>query len=60
VVSWIFIGFKGKEKWRLNRYEMGIIWFAGLIRGSIAFALIAKLPDTGKIYIKFLKLSKFI
>ncbi|KAL4499898.1 hypothetical protein ABPG72_015247 [Tetrahymena utriculariae] len=45
VVSWIFMLIKGKQKWRLNRYEMGIIWFAGIIRGAIAFALIQNVPQ---------------
>lgn len=40
VVSWTVMIFKGRQKWRLNRYEMAIIWFAGIIRGAIAFALI--------------------
>ena len=29
-----------KKKFRLNRYELGIIWFSGTIRGAVAFALI--------------------
>jgi hypothetical protein len=31
---------KGKGKWRLSIWDLSIIWFAGLIRGSIAYALI--------------------
>jgi len=29
-----------RKTWMVNRYEMSIIWFAGLIRGAVAFALI--------------------
>lgn len=34
---------KGKKKFRLSFWELNIVWFAGLIRGSIAYALISKL-----------------
>lgn len=34
---------KGKDKFKLTIYEINIIWFAGLIRGSVAYALISKL-----------------
>lgn len=33
-----------KKKWKVNFYELGIIWFAGVIRGSVAFALILTVP----------------
>lgn len=29
----------------MNIYELGIIWFAGIIRGSVAFALILTLDE---------------
>ncbi len=37
---------KKRRNWRLNRYEMWIIWFSGIIRGAIAFALIQTLPSS--------------
>jgi len=33
---------------------MAIVWFAGLIRGSIAFALIQNLPTTGIQFVNFI------
>jgi hypothetical protein len=32
-----------KKTWKVNVYELGIVWFAGIIRGSVAFALILSL-----------------
>lgn len=29
-----------RKSWKVNIYELSIIWFAGLIRGAVAFALI--------------------
>lgn len=43
VLAAITILIQGRNKWRLTFWEMSIIWFAGLIRGSIAYALIQKL-----------------
>lgn len=37
---------RGKDKFTLTLKELNIIWFAGLIRGSIAYALITKLTIT--------------
>jgi sodium/hydrogen exchanger-like protein 6/7/sodium/hydrogen exchanger 8 len=34
-----------KKKWKVGLYELGIIWFAGIIRGSVAFALILTVPS---------------
>lgn len=39
-MSLIPIAITGVKKWRLSFYEINIIWFAGLIRGSVAYALI--------------------
>jgi NhaP-type Na+/H+ or K+/H+ antiporter len=47
VLSWITILFKGRSAWKLNHYEMAIVWFAGVIRGSIAFALIQAVECIG-------------
>ena len=33
---------KGKDRWVLNRYEVFIIAFSGIIRGTVAFALMSK------------------
>ena len=33
---------KTKGKWRINRYEFFIIFYCGLIRGVVAFALISE------------------
>lgn len=29
-----------RRKWDVNIFELAIVWFAGIIRGSVAFALI--------------------
>jgi sodium/hydrogen exchanger-like protein 6/7/sodium/hydrogen exchanger 8 len=42
ILSLIAKLFKGK-KWRLTLAELSIVWFAGLIRGSVAYALIQTL-----------------
>ena len=34
-----------RKKWKVNFYELGIVWFAGIIRGSVAFALILTVPE---------------
>ncbi|KAL4429124.1 hypothetical protein ABPG74_015152 [Tetrahymena malaccensis] len=34
-----------KRKWGLNKYELLIIWFSGLIRGAVAFALIINVEN---------------
>ncbi|EWS72871.1 sodium/hydrogen exchanger family protein (macronuclear) [Tetrahymena thermophila SB210] len=34
-----------KIKWGLNKYELLIIWFSGLIRGAVAFALIINVEN---------------
>ena len=33
-----------RKKWKVNFFELGIVWYAGLIRGSVAFALILTVP----------------
>lgn len=43
IVSLISYLIRGKDKFDLTIYELNIIWFAGLIRGSVAYALITKL-----------------
>lgn len=35
--------FTGRKGFRLSFFELNIVWFAGLIRGSIAYALISRL-----------------
>ena len=35
-----------KKRWSVNVFELGIVWFAGIIRGSVAFALILTVPTT--------------
>lgn len=40
IVSGFWIMITGRKSWRLSIWELIIIWFAGLIRGSIAYALI--------------------
>jgi len=40
VISGLSILIRGRKSWRLNFAEVSIVWFAGLIRGSVAFALI--------------------
>ncbi|KAL4472288.1 hypothetical protein ABPG72_011649 [Tetrahymena utriculariae] len=34
-----------KKKWGLNKFELLIIWFSGLIRGAVAFALIINVEN---------------
>eukprot|EP01016_Furgasonia_blochmanni_P012276 TRINITY_DN1590_c0_g2_i2.p1 TRINITY_DN1590_c0_g2~~TRINITY_DN1590_c0_g2_i2.p1 ORF type:complete len:553 (-),score=167.50 TRINITY_DN1590_c0_g2_i2:168-1826(-) len=34
---------KMKQKWKVDFYELAIIWFSGLIRGAIAFALVIQI-----------------
>jgi hypothetical protein len=34
-----------RKSWKVNIYELGIIWFAGVIRGSVAFALILTVDE---------------
>lgn len=38
--SGIAVLIKGRDRFRLNVYELGMITYAGVIRGAIAFALI--------------------
>ena len=45
IVSLITVSFIGKRNWRLSIAEISIVWFAGLIRGSIAYALIVSISD---------------
>lgn len=40
ITSGIAYLIKGSRKFRLNIYELGVICYAGSIRGAIAFALI--------------------
>lgn len=39
VLSGIFFLFM-RKKWKVNVYELAIVWYAGIIRGAVAFALI--------------------
>jgi sodium/hydrogen exchanger-like protein 6/7/sodium/hydrogen exchanger 8 len=48
ILSGITIAIKGAHKWRLTFWDLNIIWFAGLIRGSIAYALIQQIKETGE------------
>lgn len=34
-----------KKNWRVNNWELSILWYAGTIRGAIAYALIQSLPN---------------
>lgn len=38
---------KTSNKWRINRYDFLIIFFSGLIRGPVAFALMLEASDLG-------------
>ena len=40
VVTWMFRPCKGKDKWRVNSYELQILYAAGLVKGAVPFALI--------------------
>lgn len=35
--------FTGRKNFKLTFWELNIVWYAGLIRGSVAYALIQKL-----------------
>ncbi|KRX03049.1 hypothetical protein PPERSA_08124 [Pseudocohnilembus persalinus] len=37
-----------RKSWKLTAYEISIVWFAGLIRGAVAFALIQTVVNTCK------------
>ena len=37
-----------KKNENINKYEIRIIWFAGVVRGSVAFALILTVPNCEK------------
>lgn len=39
LVSALFLACKGKSRWRLNRYELQILFAAGLVKGAVPFAL---------------------
>ncbi|CAD8056382.1 unnamed protein product [Paramecium primaurelia] len=43
IVYWISISIQGEKVWKLTKYEMSICCFAGMVRGSVAFALIETL-----------------
>lgn len=43
IVSQIFTG---RRNFKLTFWELNIVWYAGLIRGSVAYALIQKLHYT--------------
>ncbi|CAD8164329.1 unnamed protein product [Paramecium octaurelia] len=43
IVYWISIIIQGPKVWKLTKYEMSICCFAGMVRGSVAFALIETL-----------------
>lgn len=40
VVTWITRPCKGKDKWRVNTYELQVIYASGLVKGAVPFALI--------------------
>jgi NhaP-type Na+/H+ or K+/H+ antiporter len=41
LTSILFRAIKGKSKWRLNRYEIEILFASGLVKGAVPFALTA-------------------
>jgi len=45
VLSWIYMIFT-RGKFAINHYQMTVLWFAGLIRGAIAFALVLSLGNS--------------
>jgi NhaP-type Na+/H+ or K+/H+ antiporter len=40
IVTWMFRPCKSKDKWRVNAYELQIIYASGLVKGAVPFALI--------------------
>jgi sodium/hydrogen exchanger-like protein 6/7/sodium/hydrogen exchanger 8 len=42
-VYWFSVLVKGPESWKLEKADMAITCFAGMVRGSVAFALIETL-----------------
>ena len=46
VTTLLFYFCVGKDKWRLNVYEMEIISIAGLVKGAVPFALISTISYT--------------
>lgn len=58
VTTLLFYFCVGKEKWRLNIFEMEIIGIAGLVKGAVPFALITTISytdSTNKVNTKMLK-----
>jgi len=45
VVTWMFRPCKGKDKWRVNTYELQILYASGLVKGAVPFALITSTID---------------
>lgn len=43
LIGWLF---SDKKKWRLNIYELCIIYLAGLAHGAVPFALIVTIPQS--------------
>jgi len=39
LVSILFMPCRGKQRWRLNRYELQILFASGLVKGAVPFAL---------------------
>lgn len=39
LVTVLFRPCRGKERWRLNRYELQMVFAAGLVKGAVPFAL---------------------
>jgi len=35
----LFMPCRGRQRWRLNRYELQILFAAGLVKGAVPFAL---------------------
>ncbi|CAD8135676.1 unnamed protein product [Paramecium octaurelia] len=55
--------FTGRQNFKLTFWELNIVWFAGLIRGSVAYALIQKLDyknDEEKIQVELMQTTILI
>lgn len=48
MVTWMFRPCKGESKWRLNSYELQIIYASGMVKGAVPFALITSTTLIGQ------------
>lgn len=63
VVTWMFRPCKGSNKWRVNTYELQILFASGLVKGAVPFALITStiaISDSVKTTSQIIKCSVIV